>query len=115
MSNRLIFLKPIQLKTLALLLIVGCGYANAAVDKVTSSTQLTLDTPSRAYPIETLLDVGIPTLNDGLYLTDDNDTVFPEVRYAEAIYFSNQLGKVLEKSGAWGAIRVIPSTDVVRC
>jgi hypothetical protein len=74
---------------------------------------MTLNTPSRSFPIESLLDVGIPTLNDGLYLTDENDTVFPEVRYAEAIYFSNQLGKVLEKSGAWGAIRVTPNSDVI--
>jgi len=105
-------------KTIALI----CGFvlctlsvttAQAAVDKVTSSTTLTLNTPSRSFPIETLLDVGIPTLNDGLYLTDENDTVFPEVRYAEAIYFSNQLGKVLEKSGAWGAIRVTPNSDVI--
>ena len=87
--------------------------AKAAVDKVTSSTTITLKTPSRSFPIESLLDVGIPTLNDGLYLTDENDTVFPEVRYAEAIYFSNQLGKVLEKSGAWGAIRVTPNSDVI--
>jgi len=87
--------------------------AYGAVDKVTSSTTLTLATPSRSFPIESLLDVGIPTLNDGLYLTDEDDTVFPEVRYAEAIYFSNQLGKVLEKSGAWGAIRVTPNSDVI--
>ena len=39
--------------------------------------------------------------------------MFPEVRFAEAIYFSNQLAKVLEKSGAWGAIRVTPSDDVI--
>ena len=85
----------------------------AAVDKVTSSTTITLNTPSRSFPLESLLDVGIPTLNDGLYLADEDDTVFPEVRYAEAIYFSNQLGKVLEKSGAWGAIRVTPNSDVI--
>jgi len=102
---------PVKVMILALLVVTGC--AGAAVDKVTSSTMLPLDTPSRAYPVETLLDVGIPTLNDGLYLTDDNDTVFPEVRYAEAIYFSNQLGKVLEKSGAWGAIRVTPNSEVI--
>ena len=72
MSNRLIPLKPNKLIVLALLLIAGA--ASAAMDKVTSSTQMTLDTPSRAYPVETLLDVGIPTLNDGLYLTDEDDT-----------------------------------------
>ena len=86
---------------------------NSAVDKITSSTALVLKTPSQPIPEEALLDVGIPVLNDGLYLTDDEDTVFPEVRFAEAIYFSNQLAKVLEKSGAWGTIRVTPSDEVI--
>ena len=87
--------------------------AAAAVDKVTSSTALVLKTPSAPIPEAALLDVGIPTLNDGLYLTDEDDTVFTEVRFAEAIYFSNQLAKIMEKSGAWGAIRVTPTTEVV--
>jgi len=85
----------------------------SAVDKVTSSTPLLLKTPTNPIPQELLLDVGIPTLNDGLYLTDENDTVFPEVRFAEAIYFANQLAKVMEKSGAWGAIRVTPNDQVI--
>jgi hypothetical protein len=109
---RLLFKAPILL-ALSLALFTVPTTAVAAVDKVTSSTTMILNTPSRSFPVESLLDVGIPTLNDGLYLTDENDTVFPEVRYAEAIYFSNQLGKVLEKSGAWGAIRVTPNSDVI--
>lgn len=87
--------------------------ANAGIDKVTSTTVQPLKTPSSSIAVDALLDVAIPPLNDGLYLTDENDTVFPEVRYAEAIYFSNQLAKVMEKSGAWGAIRVTPNIDVV--
>lgn len=94
-------------------LLVSFGNAQAAVDKVTTSTIEPIRTPSQPIPPEALLDVGIPPLDDGLYLTDEDDTVFPEVRYAESIYFSNQLAKVMEKSGAWGAIRVIPKTDVV--
>ena len=96
---------------LVLMLLSNPGFS--AVDKVTSSTPLLLKTPSSAIPEELLLDVGIPTLNDGLYLTDENDTVFPEVRFAEAIYFANQLAKVMEKSGAWGAIRVTPNDQVI--
>ena len=66
----------------------------ASVDKITSSTPIQLLTPSTPIPESFLLDVGIPTFNDGLYLTDDDDLVFPEVRYAESIYFANQLAKV---------------------
>jgi len=87
--------------------------AAAAVDKITSSTHIPLNTPSVSFAAESLLDVGVAPLGDGLELTDDKDTVFPEVRYAETIYFSNQLAKTLEKTGAWGAVRVIPNTDVV--
>jgi hypothetical protein len=93
--------------------ILGSPPALAALDKITSSTAIALNTPSAPMAEAALVDVGIATFNDGLYLTDEDDTVFPEVRFAEAIYFSNQLAKVMEKSGAWGAIRVIPSTDVV--
>ena len=96
---------------IALMLVSHNGFA--AVDKITSSTPLLLKTPTSPIPEELLLDVGIPTLNDGLYLTDENDTVFPEVRFAEAIYFANQLAKVMEKSGAWGAIRVTPNDQVI--
>ena len=95
------------------LLAVTAPLALGATDKVTSSTALVLRTPSQQIPDTALLDVGIPTLNDGLYLADEDDTVFPEVRFAEAIYFSNQLAKVMEKSGAWGSIRVTPSANVI--
>lgn len=87
--------------------------AGAAVDKVTTSTLTPIQTPSAPIPPEALLDVAIPPLNDGLALTDEDDTVFPEVRFAETVYFSNQLAKTLEKSGAWGAVRVVPNADVV--
>jgi uncharacterized protein YcfJ len=86
--------------------------ACAGVDKVTSSTVEPLLTPSRGFASNALLDVAILPLKDGLELTDEDDTVFPEVRYAESIYFSNQLAKTMEKSGAWGAIRVTPLADV---
>lgn len=87
--------------------------AIAAVDKITTATQIALRTPSRPLPESTLLDIGIARLQDGLELTDEDDAVFPEIRFAEAVYFANQLAKVLEKSGAWGAVRVIPNSDIV--
>lgn len=106
--------KPFRLWACALAIaLAAAGGVQAGVDKVTSSTLVPIRTPSAPIPPEALLDVGIPPLGDGLALTDEDDTVFPEVRIAETIYFSNQLAKTMEKSGAWGAIRVIPSTDVV--
>lgn len=85
----------------------------AGVDKVTSATLIPINAPSAPIEPDALLDVAIPPLNDGLALTDEDDTVFPEVRHAESIYFSNQLAKTMEKSGAWGAVRVVPSSEVV--
>lgn len=96
-----------------LALCLAAQAAQAGIDKVTSATLLPLRTPSTPFPPEALLDVAIPPLQDGLELTDEDDTVFPEVRYAETMYFSNQLAKTMEKSGAWGAIRVTPNTQVV--
>ncbi|MBT6320436.1 MAG: hypothetical protein HOJ27_09670, partial [Porticoccaceae bacterium] len=61
------------------LLSMTVASAAAAIDKITSSTVLKLNIPSQQISEAALLDVGIPLLNDGLYLTDENDTVFPEV------------------------------------
>lgn len=99
--------------TAGLALMTLAAGLHAGIDKVTSTTVQPLKTPSSPIPAEALLDVGIPPFNDGLDLTDDDDTVFPEVRYAESIYFSNQLAKFMERSGGWGAIRVTPNSDVV--
>lgn len=84
----------------------------AALDKITSATPVTLRTPSRPYPEQGLLDIGLLPLADGLELVDDDEPVFPEVRSAETIYFVNQLGKMLERSSGWGAVRVVVSDDM---
>ena len=111
--NKLIHHSILKSVTLIAFCILFSVTGFAGIDKVTSTTVLPLKTPSGPIPVEALLDVAIPPLNDGLDLTDDEDTVFPEVRFAEAIYFSNQLAKIMERSGAWGAIRVTPSTEVI--
>lgn len=102
-----------QLFWIPIISLLALSSAHAGVDKVTSSTLAPIHTSSAPIQPEALLDVAILPLNDGLVLTDEDDTVFPEVRNAEAIYFSNQLAKTMEKSGAWGAIRVVPSSGVV--
>ena len=74
-----------------LLCLAAIGSAQAAVDKFTTATLAPIRTPSAPIPADALLDVAIPPLDDGLALTDEDDTVFPEVRYAESIYFAYQL------------------------
>lgn len=105
-----------QLRTLLMIavttvLVTSCS--NAAVDKVTSATLDPINQPSQAIPDEALLDVGIPTLDPGLDLTDEKDTVLPEVRYAESVFMADRIAKTLQKSNAWGAVRVIPNNDIV--
>ena len=87
--------------------------SQAAIDKITSSTPITLLSPTISVPVKALLEVGIVAFDDGLDLTDEDDTVFPEVRLAESVYFATQLLRVLEKSGAWGPVRVIPDRDAI--
>jgi len=99
--------KPLLALCTALLLLLSIP--SLAIDKVTSSTPISLLTPSRAFADSALLDIGLLPLADGLELVDQDEPVFPEVRMAETIYFVNQLGKMLERSGAWGAVRVVAS------
>ena len=101
-------------KSIALMGMLLIAFSSqAAIDKVTSSTPISLLSPSRALVVEELLDVGILVLDDGVDLMDEEDTSLPEVRMAESVYFSSQLHRVFEKSGAWGALRVIPSNDIL--
>ena len=99
--------KPLLALCTTLLLLLSAP--SLAIDKVTSSTPISLLTPSRAFADSALLDIGLLPLADGLELVDQDEPVFPEVRMAETIYFVNQLGKMLERSGAWGAVRVVAS------
>ena len=105
--------------TICLKVVASVGFSlitlgsNAAIDKITSSTPISLLSPSKSLAVEELLDVGITVLDAGVDLMDEDDTSLPEVRMAESVYFSSQLHRVLEKSGAWGALRVIPNKDVI--
>ncbi len=105
-------IQKIWLIAMPTLLLLGSS-SDAAVDKITSSTPISLLSPSKALIVEELLDIGIMVFDDGIDLMDEDDTSLPEVRMAESVYFSSQLHRVLEKSGAWGALRVIPNKDVI--
>ncbi len=90
-----------------------CFSVQSSVIKVTSSTPLVLKQVEQDYPAEALLDVGIVPLGVGLEFNADDETVLPAVRSAEGVYFANQLAKTIEQSGAWGAVRTVPSGDII--
>ena len=82
MMRRHVTSKHVIFMGILILSMTASAGIHAAVDKVTSATLAPIRTPSAPISPEALLDVAIPPLNDGLALTDEDDTVFPEVRYA---------------------------------
>lgn len=71
-----------------------------------------VDTPSHSIADSELLDVSIAIFDPGLDSEIDNDSpVFTEVRQAEARYIPQLLMGSLQNSGAWGAVRVVPTDD----
>jgi len=67
-------------------------------------------------PDEYLLDVAIEILDPNLEGTpddEDNALVFSQVREAESIWVAQKLKETLEKTNAWGAVRVTPDKEVI--
>ncbi|MGS2724355.1 hypothetical protein ACVBEJ_11495 [Porticoccus sp. GXU_MW_L64] len=60
-----------------------------------------------------LLDVGIIPLDPGLDKAEENETLLPELRNAEAQFLAHQISLTVQNSAAWGAVRVIPGTATV--
>ena len=66
-----------------------------------------------------LLDVGIETFNPGIEGADldEDEGISPEIRKSEARYIPVHLKNTMQRTGHWGAVRVIPSrseaTDVL--
>lgn len=95
------------------MLIVLC--TAGCVSQTVSSTKIpALNTATRQAPEELLIDVGITVFDAGLEDADEGDNelpLYPEVRRAEALFMPRQLADALIDSGAWGAVRVVPSTE----
>jgi hypothetical protein len=66
-----------------------------------------------------LLDVGIETFDPGTEVedSDEDEGVFPEIRKSESRYIPVHLKNTMQRTGHWGAVRVIPTrteaTDVL--
>ena len=63
---------------------------------------------------QALLDIGLIVFDPGIPedgLTRDRNQIYPGVRHAETRYLPYILRQTLEKSGQWGAVRVLPQPD----
>lgn len=57
-----------------------------------------------------LLDVGIETFNPGIDDAEQED-VLPEIRKSEARFIPVHLKNTMQRTGYWGAVRVIPTSN----
>lgn len=104
-----------QLVLAFILILFLSGCATTSVKKTAPSP---LVTNNATLPEEMALDVGIGVFDAGLDLVDEDDfAVFPDVRVAEARYLPNLLMQTMQRSGYWGAVRVMPedllNTDIL--
>ena len=91
---------------LAILALALTGCVNHTV-KSTSVPPLV--SPASEVPEALLLDVGIAIFDPGLDEYEEDAQIYPEVRKAEARFMPRLLSEAMQNSGAWGAVRVVPS------
>jgi len=84
------------------------------VSELINAEQTPLDVASLRVAEDLLLDVGILNFDTGVPANNDSEKtrIYPEVREAEARYLPYHIKTTLQGTGFWGAVRVIPSTDV---
>ncbi len=97
----------VRLSVLALLsaLLLACSTTTV---KSTQYVQVVQDT---APPEELLLDIGVTVFDPGIdeLDRDEQERVSPAIRNAEARYAPFLLAETLQRSGNWGAVRVLPN------
>ncbi len=95
---------------LLVLLLGGLLLGGCSTTKVKSTAVTPLESAEQEIAEQHLLDVGINLFDPGLDDVKENDiTVYPEVRQAEARYFPVILMNTMQASANWGAVRVVPA------
>ena len=90
---------------------LSSGLAGCVSETVKSTSVPSLQPPVTSVPEDELLDVAVAIFDPGLDVAEEEERIYPEVRRAEARYIPRLLGDVLQNSGAWGAVRVVPDED----
>lgn len=105
----------VSIKTVAYLLLSLLLTACNAPIQVKSTTYTPLQLESAEIAEAELLDLGVLAFDPGLDKLSDKqaEIVLPAVRVAEGHYLANQLARTIQDSTAWGAVRVLPSKEVI--
>lgn len=100
-------ISTVRMSVLALVsaLLLACSTTTV---KSTQYVQVVQDT---APPEDLLLDVGVTVFDPGIdeLDRDEEERVSPAIRNAEARYAPFLLAETLQRSGNWGAVRVLPN------
>ncbi|MEZ0122721.1 MAG: hypothetical protein AB9Q22_13335 [Candidatus Reddybacter sp.] len=93
------------------LLLTAC---NAPI-QVKSTTYTPLQLERTEIAEAELLDLGVLAFDPGLDELSDKqaEIVLPSVRVAEGHYLANQLARTIQDTAAWGAVRVLPTKEVI--
>lgn len=75
---------------------------NVPISKVSEQQEALLDE-------ELIMDVGVVLFDHGVDILDDDAAAYANVRKSEAVWYSEQLKKTLDKSNAWGLVRALPN------
>ncbi len=99
----------------AILLLAVSVLAGCSVARVESAGEdVDLTRAAVEVPEARLLDVGVIEFAPGI--EEDNEPeetgIYPEIRRAETRYFAYHLKNTLQRTGYWGAVRVLPSREV---
>ncbi len=105
----------IDMKTTPILFAVAAiGLSACTVQEVITGERTELDVASLEIAENLLLDIGIVNFDPGVPQSNDSEKsgIYEDVREAEARYLPYHIKTTLQSTGYWGAVRVVPSTDV---
>jgi len=87
-------------------LLSGC-----VTETVKTTAVPTLSTYEAALAGDEILDIAVVIFDPGFTDAETDETVYPEIRRAEATFMARELALVLDNQGVWGASRAVPSDE----
>jgi hypothetical protein len=90
------------------------GLLSGCVTQTVKTTSVpTLATYESELSSDEILDIAVAVFDPGISEIDINESIYPEIRRAEATFMARELALVLDDQGVWGASRVVPSANYI--